>query len=183
MLAALLLVLQALSPDAPPPATPELAGWGAAKWGMTSAEVMDAVKGAKRGRPKLFALQGGPAYEVQHKTTVAGLKVVANFGFDGSGRLVEVILAPDKPNEASFQALKGALDRELGPTSVATPIAAVMEARWALPATSVLLTFHDAMRDPQVQALKKSLPHITPPSLLLIYKKRPATSPAPTPAP
>jgi hypothetical protein len=126
----------------------DLAGFGAARWGMTRDEVMAAFKGQARRlkKPVTFGRIVGVVEVRQFE--IYGSKFGVFFGFDNAGRLNGVELSAYPGTETMFESLERRLTEEHGvPTSQetsgdrATPAGMLRQTTWRVPNTVISLHY------------------------------------------
>ncbi len=147
-------VILAFSLTAPPPilaAPADLAGWDAARWGMTTAEIEAAFGARLTTLPGRWIYGGAYAERAVLETRVGGLAFTAYFQMNAeSGRLQQVLLErrqQDAANPAVLQALRKALEARFGPASQACLLSernpTGLELVWRFPTTTLHATFLD----------------------------------------
>ena len=144
----LALGLSALRPAAAAPA--DLAGWGAARWDMTTAELEAAFGARLVTLPGRWIYGGAYAERAILETRVGGLAFTVYFQMnEETGRLQQVLLERRQQNAGpgSFQILEEALEADYGPASEACLLSPKdpvgLELLWRFSTTTVHATFLD----------------------------------------
>lgn len=141
-LAALLLAAAARPAD--------VAGWGAARWGMTAGELGDAFAGRLEALPGRWEYGGAYAELALPEVAYGGVRFLAHFQMNaGTGRLQQVLLQAGRATPAGFTGLLDALKGDYGapdlvceePLNRRDPMR--LEYVWRFPTTTIHATFLD----------------------------------------
>jgi hypothetical protein len=129
----------------------DIAGWDAAKWGMTESEVASAFKGKAQKARKPKVINGVSFTLTTSGITFATLKGTVEFGFAQSdGRLQQVTFVPDKEYWDDFEILDRHLTGLFGPQprkqdpQGSVPLGTTVV--WRLNTSSIVL-YHAGNRD------------------------------------
>lgn len=155
-----LLCLVLLLPDAAGGA--DLAGWDAARWGMTSAEILHLY--GKRATHLTGRLDFGRFYTdvVLKHANFAGLDVTVYFQMsDKTGRLAQVLLERRRQaaTPAAWHEMTAALTDQFGAATTACTRAGAPELVWAFPTTTIRASYID-MPLPEVNAQLSTMSRI-----------------------
>ncbi|MCG8594705.1 MAG: hypothetical protein MI785_10105 [Kiloniellales bacterium] len=147
-------MILALWVSAPPPAaaaTADLAGWDAARWGMTTAELEAAFGTRLTILPGRWVYGGAYAERAILETRVGDLAFTAYFQMnDETGRLQQVLLERRQQhaaNPAGLEVLRRTLEERYGAASQACLLSerdpTALELIWRFPTTTLHATFLD----------------------------------------